>query len=354
MSAPAPRLAAIDLLRGFAIAEMMVAHFAGYFPAPWPMLVSYTETAMALFVVLAGFMVGWRVVEFKAQPQQQSLALLARAAKILAVHLVLVSTVGMAMFAGGVAGVAADMPWHTYLAQSLRLQNQIGLLHILPTFIPLFLIAPLVLLAIARRYIALLVVASAAAFLLGHINPHPFGYGTQAIFPFVLFQAYFVMGCIAGAIARDGGLMAPPRAFRWLPVALAALAATMFATHLKLVPAGTIQTHPLNLFGLVYHAPLIASVLLSGLAFEPNLRTWPGYDALTRFGRHALPAFVLHVVFAVTLLIANHAYVLPLPVNVAAILLSIVAMNGLLRRYEAARHDAPPSSIAGSVRYLLG
>lgn len=334
------RLHAIDTLRGVTILEMLAAHFAGYFPKPVELAIVYTETAMALFVLLAGFMVGWRVIAFGDRPGAVSRDLWRRAARVLAVQVLLVLTAGVVVYVAGLGDVAKTQSFAKYMAESLLLANQVPLIHILPTFLPLFMLAPIMLYAIAAGHELLLLGVSATLFVAGHYQPHLLGYGTPAIFPFVLFQLYFVVGGIAGSRARRVGMIEPTDAMRYLGMATITLVLTMAWVHLKFLPAGTLSTHPLNLYGLIYHAPLIAVIVFGVLAFQPYIARWRVSEPVARFGRHALLAFVLHVYCAILLQVANAWTPLPMAANLLAIAASIVVMNFALARYEAAR-DAP-------------
>ncbi len=331
------RLDTIDLLRGITIIEMLAAHFARYFPKAIELAITYTETAMALFVLLAGFMVGWRVVEFTARPLKLSQDLLVRAAKIFAVQVVLVSTAGVAIYAAGLYGAADGTTFIQFFGRSLLLYNQIGLLHILPTFLPLFVIAPVILYAIATGFELPLMAASCALFAIGHVDPYVLSYGAPAIFPFVMFQLYFVVGCIVGSRCRTNGMLHTADAGRYLIAALVLMCASMAWVHLKFLSPGTLSTHPLNLYGLLYHLPLIAVIAFSVVRFAATWRGMPGADMIQRFGRNSMLAFVLHVYCAIALQVANLLMALSMAANFVAIAVSVAVMNRVLQNYEAKR-----------------
>src|SRR5262245_57583507 len=133
MRAQGSRLEVIDFLRGIAILEMVVTHFAAFYPVPLEKAVTYTETAMALFVLLAGFMVGWQYPSFKQSPREQTLSLWKRALRVVAAQYVLILTLGVPLFLIGMPhmGNAHSLP--VFLLQSATFYNQLGLLHVLPT-----------------------------------------------------------------------------------------------------------------------------------------------------------------------------------------------------------------------------
>ena len=93
--------------------------------------------------------------------------------------------------------------WPSFFLGRCSSSNQIGLLHILPTFIPLFAISPAVLFALARGWDGGLLLVSMALFCVGHFHPHLLDLGQPTIFPFILFQLYFVMGCVLGKLTRQ-------------------------------------------------------------------------------------------------------------------------------------------------------
>jgi hypothetical protein len=216
----------------------------------------------------------------------------------------------------------------------MAFMNQIGLIHILPTFIPLFAISPAILFALSRGWDTAMLLVSLGLFCVGHFHPHLLDLGEPTIFPFLLFQLYFVIGCVLGKRTRLRGSVPPRPPQRWLVVSCGWLVATMLLVHGKLVPSHLISTHPLNLFGLMYQAPIIATVWLFSSVFGPLLqRTWP-YPYITRFGRHALLTFVIHIYLAKALGVLNYFAPPPQWVNYLLILASVLVMNAIVHRYE--------------------
>jgi hypothetical protein len=107
--------------------------------------------------------------------------------------------------------------------------------------------------------------------------------------------------------------------------------------HGKVLPPHLISTHPLNLFGLLYQLPLIATVWLVSLAWLPMLRGIWGYACVARFGRHALLSFVVHVYLAMALAVLNYLSSPPPWANYLLVLLSVLIMNEIVKRYELGR-----------------
>jgi hypothetical protein len=115
----------------------------------------------------------------------------------------------------------------------------------------------------------------------------------------------------------------------------------MLFVHGKILPPHLISTHPLNVFGLLYELPLVATVWLVSLAMLPSFKRIWGYEWVTRFGRHALLSFVIHVYLAIALTVLNHRATLPSWINYSLILLSVLVMNAIVKRYELGRSIQP-------------
>lgn len=331
------RLEGIDFLRGIAIVEMLSSHYAGYFPAGLAKLIDYTETAMPLFVLLAGVMVGWGYRKFEQDPKGQTWTVWRRALRVLVIQFLMILTLGVPLYWLGMPGVGNGQPIGDFLLQSMLFMNQIGLLHILPTFVPLFVISPAVLFGLARGWDVYLLFTSAALFCVGHFHPHLLDLGQPTIFPFILFQLYFVVGCILGKITRRQHAVPPVRPQRWALASLGWLLTSMLLIHGKILPAHLISTHPINVFGLLYELPLVAAVWLVSLALLPHLKRVWGYVWIARFGRHALLAFVIHVYLAKALSVLNYVTPPPQWVNYILIVASILIMNMIVKRYELDR-----------------
>ena len=238
-------------------------------------------------------------------------------------------------------GVGNGQSLGEFLFRSMFFLNQIGLLHILPTFIPLFAISPVILFALSRGWDGALILASVALFSAGHFHPYLLDLGEPTIFPFILFQLYFVIGCLLGKVTRQQDALPPKRPRSWAVASFGLLVTSMLLVHGKFIPPHVISTHPLNFFGLLYELPLVATVWLVSLAMLPNLKRVWGYTWIVRFGRHALLAFVIHVYLAKALTALN--YVAPQPpwVNYMLILISILIMNTIVKRYELGRNMMP-------------
>ena len=335
------RLEAIDFLRGMAIVEMVSTHYADYFPPILAKSIEYTETAMPLFVLLAGVIVGWGYRKFERDPKGQTLTVWRRALRVLVIQYLMILTIGVPLYWLGMPGVGNGQALGEFLFRSMFFLNQIGLLHILPTFIPLFVISPVILFALSRGWDAALLLLSVAVFCAGHFHPYLLDLGDPTIFPFILFQFYFVIGCLLGKVTRQRDTLPPLRPQRWALASLGWLVTSMLLVHGKIVPVHLISTHPLNFFGLLYELPLVATVWLVSVAFLPILERIWGYAWVTRFGRHALLSFVIHVYLAKALTVLNYLAPPPPWVNYLLILLSVLIMNAIVKRYELGRAMTP-------------
>ena len=127
----------------------------------------------------------------------------------------------------------------------------------------------------------------------------------------------------------------------------------MVLVHGEIVSPHLISTHPLNLFGLVYHAPIIATVWLVSQVYWPHLRRLWISPYVTRFGRHALLAFVIHVYLVRGLGVLDYLVPQPPWVNYLLILASLLAMNAIVRRYELSQAMPQPLLWARAVRGLF-
>jgi hypothetical protein len=335
------RLEVIDFLRGVAIVEMLATHYAVYFPPLLHTLIDYTETAMPLFVLLAGLMVGWGYRKFERDPAGQTRVVWRRALRVLAIQYLMILTLGVPLYWVGMPGVGNGQSLGEFLFQSMFFLNQIGLLHILPTFVPMFAVAPLVLLSLSRGWDGVLLLISAAIFCVGHFHPHLLDLGQPTIFPFILFQLYFVAGCILGKATKQRGIPPPERPRRWAAASVAVLLASMVLFHGNVLPGHLVSTHPLNLFGLLYELPLIASIWLVSLAMLPIIERLWGYASVARFGRHSLLSFVIHAYLAIALAVLNYLEHPPAWVNYILILFSILIMSNVVKRYEVGRSTEP-------------
>jgi hypothetical protein len=341
------RIEVIDFLRGFAIVEMIASHFDWSYPLTITKLVNYTETAMALFVLLAGFMVGQHYsTVYLRDPRRATRRLWGRALQILVIQYIIIITVNAPLHLIGYNSVGRGEPLWFFMLKSAAFLNQIGIVHILPTFIPLFVVSPLILFLLKTKREWLLIVSSVGLFAVGNFKPHLLDLGQPAIFPFLVIQIYFVAGCMWGRAVYSRGTLGPRKLNRWLAASCAALATTMYLLHGKVVPGRLVSIHPLNVFGLLYQAPIIMTILLGTMRFWRVIRACPFYPWIALFGRHALLAFVLHLYCAKAIGVLNFYVAVPLFVNYTLILGSVAIAIVALRRYDTHDRQHPGRFVA--------
>ncbi len=250
---------------------MLAAHYSGYFPALFGKVVDYTETAMPLFLVMAGFIVGWGWRRFASRPTNESRILIKRALRIVAVQYVIIATVGVPLYYLGMAGVTPEQQsLGKFILESVTFTNQIGIIHILPTFVPLFLVSPIILLALARDRDLTVLACSAILFLIGCRNPYLLSMGRPTVFPFILMQSYFVIGCLTGKKLDLNGLAEPSNPRRLLLLSLTVMSAVVLCVHEKVVPARLFSIHPLNALGFIYQSAIMLALVSALLVWRPG------------------------------------------------------------------------------------
>jgi len=347
------RLELIDFLRGVAIIEMIVTHFAAYLPAFLATVVVRAETAMPLFVLLAGFIVGYGTARFRENPIPQTLVLWRRAGRVLLAQYIIIATVSLPLHLLRVPGYGTEQTVLAFLTRSMLFLNQISIIHILPTFIPLFLIAPLISLGLSNSLDIVVLAVSAALFSVGHFHPYVLDLGQPTIFPFILFQLYFVLGCIWGKHSQRTRMLSPAHPERWLLASLALLGAMLALFHLRIIPQGLMREHPLNFFGLIYEVPIMLTLYFSSVTFWQTLRKiWP-FAYVTLIGRHALLAFVIHLYCAKLIAALNYFATITILANYALLISSVLVMVVILRQYEADCSTEPAPTWAVTLRALF-
>lgn len=123
--------------------------------------------------------------------------ILIRAFKLFAVHFLLVITCGLVQFIVINDFFPLKNVFH-FIIDSFLFNNQIGLLHILPTFIFLYLYSIIILRIISLGFMSIVFSISLLLVFLGLNNPMIFNYGDPSVFPLVLWQVFFVLGIFLG------------------------------------------------------------------------------------------------------------------------------------------------------------
>ena len=309
----------LDVLRGAAIVDMILVHSRGYLPSLAAGVVSHQDIAMEGFLLLTGFVIGnIYLPRYRKNPQEVSGRLLERAWKIFAIQLAMVFSVSLVHYL--VTAHPSQEQLMSFLFRSTFLLNQVGLMHILPTFIPLFLISPLLLLLLSRNLGPLVVALSTALFAWSFFNPGACGFGDPAIFPVCSWQLFFCVGACLGQIAagRQNGVTGVAR---WkLMIAAGTLLVLAMVTHhgqaIGRLAGHTIGSpflefgrFPLTFSGAIHGLAawsfLAACLLLVG---ERSLRDSRAADVLAVLGRRSLLVFVTHLYLAKALAILAALY----------------------------------------------
>ena len=186
-------------MRGIVILDMVLVHFDYVFPTLLAKVIDYSDFAMEGFIFLAGYSVAmryWPII--LERPGTAFRKLIAKALKLYAVQALMIFTISLPLYLLVFEQRRAQESIGAFTLKSLALLNQVGLIHILPTFIPLFVISPLLLFAFKRGLDSLVLAASVFLFTLGNVHPYLLDLGEKTIFPFILWQIYFVAGCYLG------------------------------------------------------------------------------------------------------------------------------------------------------------
>ena len=298
---------------------------------------------MALFLLSSGFMVGWHYFPgYLRDPGRTTRRLWRRALQIILIQYIIIATVNIPLHLIGYGSVGRGEPLWLFLLKSATFTNQIGIVHVLPTFIPMFLLSPFILFLFKKKLDWLLYISSAAFFAVGNFSPYLLDVGDPAIFPFLVIQIYFVAGCVWGKAASASGRVAPRNPGRCLIASCAGLAVTMTLLHGKIFPGRFVSTHPLNIFGLIYQAPIIMTLVFGTMRFWRVIRAIPFlYSWTALFGRHALLAFVLHLYCAKAVGVFNSFVAVPVYFNFVSILATAAVVIILLDRYEKLDRSHP-------------
>lgn len=344
------RIEMIDFLRGLVIIDMMLVHYSGYLNVipgiSLSKLINYSDFAMEGFTLLAGFMVGYHYfpifLENKVKPIRR---LLYRFLQILAIYYMFVLTISLplAIFTG--AAETGSDTLLTYIGKSLLFVNQVWLLHILPTFIPLFLIAIPVLFLLERVNNFFVLMGSILFFIIGNYNPYLFTVGDKTIFPAILWQIYFIIGVILGKRSYENNKIIPNHVFLHLVFASVVFIAAAFIYHghhifpgmsgLKYYYNVTVSKFPLNYLGFLYYGSIFYILYcVTVLVWKFISRQKMIFGPVMLFGRHSLLTFVIHVYFAKLLGMTSYFTGNPSPLPLVIIAMNLLVTFFILKYFE--------------------
>lgn len=305
----------LDFMRGLSIIDMMMVHYSNFFNlAPGVNLgkvIRYSDFAIEGFTLIAGFVVGQHYFKrFKTDENTAVKRLIERVFEIIKVYYLLVLTISVPLaLLVGQQITKSDAFWG-FVAKSVFFLNQVELLHILPTFIPFFLLAIPSLYLLKREQDAIVLASSIGLFAVGNIYPHPFPFGEKAIFPVILWQIYFVIGILLGKRyqAGSGTLYSENIKVHFSLASILFLVMSFVYFGHQLFPAWgdirmeyglTIRKFPLNYWGFLYHGSILYLVwCVTSFSWELINKT-KACSLVLSFGKHSLSVFVIHAYFAV-------------------------------------------------------
>lgn len=340
----------IDFIRGIVIIDMMLVHYKEQLNLVAGLnlskLIGYTDFAIEGFVFLAGIMVGWHYFErFRYQPMSVIKRLIQRAAELLAIYYVMVLTISLPLALLIGPTLTGGEKLSVYILRSFLLQNQVGLLHILPTFVPLFLVAIPILYFLEKGCDLIVLVISLGFFVLGNIDPYIFNIGDKTIFPVVLWQIYFVAGVLLGKRHIIVANWTIKKKYVFVLVSLFTFALGWFLYHGHHIDPFVselrgrfgikVSKFPLNYWGLLYYGSIFSVVVSLTALFWNKIQYWRKVvNTVTLFGRHSLLVFFVHVYFAKGLVLTGHISGNPFPLPQLIIIANVFIAVLVLKHIE--------------------
>jgi len=313
------RIVSIDFWRGFALLTIFINHVPGHVLGAYTFRNFGVSDAAELFVLLAGVSAAFAYGRgFVPGARLRTCArMVTRAFNLYAAHLALV-LVAVAVIGGFVVetGDTRVLSWyHLDLIAEAPVEALVGIslltfqpayLNILPLYVALLLMAPL-LVALARRSLTLALAASAGLYLVAQLThlglPVWPGAGRWFFNPFA-WQLLFTLGLAIGIVLDRGGITVKSRVLDVLAPAylLASLvwAQLGFPASLEVwpLPAFVWDFDKTNLaLPRVLHV-LAMAYCVARLPVERTLRATPASAPLILIGRHALPVFGLGTVLS--------------------------------------------------------
>ncbi|HEY5997802.1 MAG TPA: OpgC domain-containing protein [bacterium] len=296
----------IDFLRGLAICDMVLVHYARYGPRLLNKVVVYHDSALEGFLLCSGYSVGVyvRTVYLKSSGTATR-TLLTQALRLVSVQYLLIVTASLPNWLVRESSTQGSEIVR-FLARSVLFQNQIGLMHILPLFVPLFLASPILLALEKRWHFGPILVISALLFVWG--SERPIVYGDPAIFPVLLWQTYFVIGFGVGVWATRVAKTIPWSSHKTPFHAFGVLMLALAIRHLRVAPhlvewkslsasLGEFSRFPLNVTGLLYGCAVWFFVAAIASWAWSVISEYSATKAVALAGRYSLLVFFIHVLF---------------------------------------------------------
>jgi len=361
----------IDFWRGFALVTIFINHIPGlYFERFTFRNVSLSDSA-ELFVLLAGWALR-KVIDGPARelpPRWLVLRLESRAFQVYIAQIV-VTSLAIGLLAASALSLDAPfvLDWHNASAVFndpvraniglVLLTHQLGYFNILPIYVVLLFIAPLI--ALLHRYakdllLPVSLAVYAVAMIYGINLPTWPVEGSWFLNP-LAWQLIFVLGFLLAGEAGLGGLARRHHfALRWLAVPVAVLGVTVGLTNFSPDPVDVPEPKLVFMFDKTYLSParLIHSLALAAIfaGIFKQIRRWiPGPSQyLCLLGRNSLSVFcalsllslsgqIFRFVFGGT--VASDAII----VMVGILIMGVTAWTAEWRdRLQAALAERPPS-----------
>lgn len=320
------RLASVDFWRGVALATIFINHIPGNpLEAFTHKNFGFSDAAEA-FVFLAGMGVSFAYLARaeKTGLAMQAAALARRAGKLYLAHLALIVVCGgllayaasVSIRPGLIDGTGFEAFWANpalALADVARLSLQPAYFNILPLYVALLLVAPL-LIALVRLDATLAIMASITVWLSAHLSGFVIGDTDEHGWYFnpLAWQLIFTLGLVSGQLARRRAKIAskPLTILAMLYLVAAAVwvrSGASLPAEIIGVPAFLVEPEKANVsLPRLLHA-LALFYLVSRLPLENILRRAEWASPFVMMGRHSLPVFCALSVLSFAAQIARNA-----------------------------------------------
>ena len=293
----------IDFFRGIIIINMIFIHYSRFFQDFLRKMINFGDIAIEGFIFLAGFMIGRHYLEkFMVNKKEVTKRLLLRSIKLVFIQYIMIMTISLPFYS--CFRFTSEHEILKFIISSFLFLNQIPILHILPTFIPLLIISPILLVILAKNWDYWLIFFSIILFLVGWNNPYIFNVGERTIFPFVLWQIYFVLGSFIGKCSNTMRNINNNRLLIYSVILYSIAFFMKYGGYFNEIHVIKVtyniypKKFPLNLYGFLYGC---SSLLLF---YTVIIKLW---GILTRYrlfskiipllGRYSLTTFMIHAYF---------------------------------------------------------
>ena len=295
----------IDVYRGVVILNMIILHFSNYFQNPkWlRVIVNNMDFAAEGFIFISGYLIGMHYYgRFVLDAKEVTRRMLFRAFRLVIIQYIIIITITIPYYF--FFDLKDKHEVANFAIKSFLFLNQIPVIHILPTFIPFFLISPILLILLRTKFDYVLAILSVILFILGSNNIINLEIGEKAIFPFLLWQIFFVFGCLWGKISYRGFNLSKKKLIYWSLILFSICILMKYGGYfncindikssLNIYP----KKFPLNIYGVIYGGAFLLFLYMLitttwGIISRHNILL----DFLFKIGRNSFLVFVMHVYF---------------------------------------------------------